>query len=61
MAGFGRRRPSENNLLKNKKFLVKLFEKSFERHRLFEKRRHPKTFVTFSSENWFQILSKGFA
>ncbi|PYD47130.1 hypothetical protein C3920_11395 [Novacetimonas pomaceti] len=29
------------------KFLVKLFSKSFERRRLFEKRRHPKTFKTF--------------
>ncbi|PYD75444.1 hypothetical protein CFR71_09370 [Novacetimonas pomaceti] len=30
-----------------KKFLVKLFSKSFERHHLFEKRRHPKTFIIF--------------
>ncbi|RBM06737.1 hypothetical protein NJLHNGOC_08745 [Novacetimonas cocois] len=28
-----------------KKFLVKLFAKSFERRRLFKKRRHPETFV----------------
>jgi len=29
------------------KFLVKLFSKSFEERRLFEKRRHPKTFIVF--------------
>ncbi|WP_167400089.1 hypothetical protein [Novacetimonas maltaceti] len=29
------------------KFLVKLFSKSFGRRRLFEKRRHPKTFIMF--------------
>ncbi|PYD74790.1 hypothetical protein CFR71_12860 [Novacetimonas pomaceti] len=28
-----------------KKFLVKLFSKSFEERRLFEKRQHPKTFI----------------
>ncbi|PYD68580.1 hypothetical protein CFR76_14160 [Komagataeibacter swingsii] len=28
-------------------FLVKLFSKSFEERRLFEKRRHPKTFIFF--------------
>ncbi|AZV39097.1 hypothetical protein CXP35_10205 [Komagataeibacter xylinus] len=26
--------------------MVKLFSKSFKRRRLFEKRRHPKTFIT---------------
>ncbi|RBM07775.1 hypothetical protein NJLHNGOC_07105 [Novacetimonas cocois] len=28
--------------------MVKLFSKSFEERRLFEKRRHPKTFMTLS-------------
>ncbi|PYD49265.1 hypothetical protein C3920_00585 [Novacetimonas pomaceti] len=28
--------------------MVKLFAKSFERRRLFEKRRHPKTFIHIS-------------
>ncbi|PYD48287.1 hypothetical protein C3920_05475 [Novacetimonas pomaceti] len=32
----------------NKSFLVKLFAKSFERRRLFEKRQHPKTFIISS-------------
>ncbi|ATU73989.1 hypothetical protein CFR78_00480 [Komagataeibacter rhaeticus] len=27
--------------------MVKLFSKSFEERRLFEKRRHPKTFIPF--------------
>ncbi|EGG75583.1 hypothetical protein SXCC_03700 [Gluconacetobacter sp. SXCC-1] len=27
--------------------MVKLFSKSFEKHRLFEKRRHPRTFIIF--------------
>ncbi|PYD68445.1 hypothetical protein CFR76_15070 [Komagataeibacter swingsii] len=30
-----------------RKFLVKLFSKSFRERRLFEKRRHPKTFILF--------------
>ncbi|PYD52719.1 hypothetical protein CFR78_13215 [Komagataeibacter rhaeticus] len=30
-----------------RKFLVKLFSKNFEDRRLFEKRRHPKTFIIF--------------
>ncbi|AQU87820.1 hypothetical protein B0W47_10385 [Komagataeibacter nataicola] len=30
-----------------KKFLVKLFSKSFKERRLFEKRRHPKTFIPY--------------
>ncbi|EGG75851.1 hypothetical protein SXCC_03210 [Gluconacetobacter sp. SXCC-1] len=28
-------------------FLVKLFSKSFRERRLFEKRRHPKTFIPY--------------
>ncbi|PYD69195.1 hypothetical protein CFR76_11105 [Komagataeibacter swingsii] len=31
------------------KFLVKLFSKSFRERRLFEKRRHPKTFILFKN------------
>ncbi|PYD57797.1 hypothetical protein CFR75_04815 [Komagataeibacter xylinus] len=30
-----------------RKFWVKLFSKSFEERRLFEKRRHPKIFIIF--------------
>ncbi|PYD70444.1 hypothetical protein CFR76_03475 [Komagataeibacter swingsii] len=32
-----------------RKFLVKLFSKSFKERRLFEKRRHPDTFIAFLS------------
>ncbi|WP_167402060.1 hypothetical protein [Komagataeibacter swingsii] len=31
----------------HEKFLVKLFSKSFKERRLFEKRRHPKTFIYY--------------
>ncbi|WP_165829336.1 hypothetical protein [Novacetimonas pomaceti] len=30
---------------------MKIFPKSFERRHLFEKRRHPKTFIILSTDN----------
>ncbi|PYD47758.1 hypothetical protein C3920_08405 [Novacetimonas pomaceti] len=36
---------------------MKLFSKSFERRRLFEKRRHPRTFTPFLSMRCFQTIS----
>ncbi|PYD76148.1 hypothetical protein CFR71_04580 [Novacetimonas pomaceti] len=39
-----------------RKFLVKLFSKSFERRRLFEKRRHPKTFITVAGRLFQTVL-----
>ncbi|PYD46662.1 hypothetical protein C3920_13965 [Novacetimonas pomaceti] len=33
---------------------MKLFPKSFERRRLFKKRQHPETFVTFTSRLFFR-------
>ncbi|AZV38610.1 hypothetical protein CXP35_07060 [Komagataeibacter xylinus] len=38
------------SLYKIKKFLVKPFSKSFKKRRLFEKRRHPKTFYFSCSD-----------
>ncbi|WP_133251105.1 hypothetical protein [Novacetimonas pomaceti] len=55
----GRDRPVRRVVVK--KFLVKLFAKSFERRHLFEKRRHPKTFVVFKRfpEKDAAFLKKG--
>ncbi|WP_113594916.1 hypothetical protein [Novacetimonas cocois] len=33
---------------------MKLFSKSFEEHRIFEKRRHPETFVLFALQDIFK-------
>ncbi|XRB27359.1 hypothetical protein F1645_10815 [Novacetimonas hansenii] len=38
---------------------MKLFSKSFRRRSLFEKSRHPKTFLVFLSMPCFQTLSQG--
>ncbi|KAB8123919.1 hypothetical protein D3W54_06560 [Komagataeibacter medellinensis] len=38
------------------KFLVKLFSKSFEGRRLFEKRRHPKIFILYLSMHGWRGL-----
>ncbi|QHC35460.1 hypothetical protein FMA36_08095 [Komagataeibacter xylinus] len=47
-AGYGRTHPNPIKRQKGQKFLANLFSKSFERRRLFKKRRHPETFTVLN-------------
>ncbi|PYD59546.1 hypothetical protein CFR73_11515 [Novacetimonas maltaceti] len=47
MPGNCSKNPPKKHPANFQRFLAKLFPKSFKERRLFEKRRHPKTFIYF--------------